>query len=283
MSISPTLRSYSYSVFEFILDEMKGTSIPVGVALWGCERDAIWIRFAAERERVKGLRAKDYFHIDGVSKEIQRWIQSGNLPYARSEMMPNSDAWWSHLSKLLVHQIRCSPPKPIDCFKPSAEIDSLYEAVVGPRHPSKERTQRIDRAISQSLGSVALRLNRGCVNGYAGREIAVHRFKSGSDKMLVVEGVNLASVNAELEVDALVSRFQRIIAGNSKGDDPMAVRFCVGYLASPHGLNGEAALVDWIKEAVNAKTFDLVREASQFASEVDLELSDIEPQVRMPA
>ncbi len=259
---------------------MKGTAIPIGVALWGSESDTVWMRFADQRERVKGLNKIAYFQIEGIRKELLSWVRTSEMPYATASTVPNSDSWWRHVAKLLVHQVRAAEPRPIDCFNPAEEIDSLYEAIVGPRSPHKERAQRIDRALTKCLGNLARKLDRGSVSGYKGREVEVHRFKTGANKLLVIDGVNLASVDAEEEVDALVSKLLRVRAGNENDPVRRTLKLCVGYLASPHGLNGEATLVDWIQETAEAETFDLIRERERFLSAVDNELAAIQPQGR---
>jgi hypothetical protein len=273
-------RSFSYSVFSFVTDEMKGTAIPVGVALWGSGSDSVWMRFAEQREQIKGLNKVAYFQIEGIRKELCNWVRTSEMPYAGSSMSPHSDSWWRHVARLLVHQIRAGEPRPIDCINPVEEIDSLFEAVVGPRQPPKERAQRIDRALTRCLGKLARKLDKGSVNGYKGREIEVHRFKTSSNKLLIVDGVNLASVYAEAEADALVSKLLRIKAGSQNDHGQRMVKLCIGYIASPHGLNGEATLVDWIQEKAEAETFDLTREGEKFLSAVDNELAAIIPQTR---
>jgi hypothetical protein len=259
---------------------MRGTAIPVGVALWGSESDIVWMRFAEQRQHIKGLNKVAYFQIEGVRKELWNWVEASEMPYGRTSVLPNTDSWWRHVAKLLVHQVRASEPRPIDCLNPSEEVESLFEAVVGPQQPARERAQRIDRALTKCLGNLARKLDRGSVNGYKGRDVEVHRFKTGSDKLLIIDGVNLASVNAEVEVDALVSKLLRIKAGSENNPIQRTLRLCIGYLASPHGLNGEATLVDWIQEKAEAETFDLIRERERFLSAVDAELAAIQPQAR---
>ncbi len=280
MESSTISRSFSYSVFSFITDEMKGTAIPIGVAVWGSESDTIWMRFADQREHVKGLNKIAYFQIEGVRKELWSWVRTSEMPYSVASTVPNSDSWWRHVARLLVHQVRAAEPRPIDCLNPDEEIDSLYEAIVGPRKPRTERAQRIDRALTKCLGNLARKLDRGSVSGYKGRDVEVHRFKTGPDKLLVIDGVNLASVDAEEEADALVSKLLRIKAGSENDPIRRTLKLCVGYLASPHGLNGEATLVDWIREKAEAETFDLIREKEGFLSAVDNELAAIQIQGR---
>jgi Protein of unknown function (DUF3037) len=274
-------RSFSYSVFHFISDEMKGTSVPIGVVLWGSEAGPVITRFAQPADRVRGLNKMAYFQINGVQEELKKWMRTGDVPYARADFEPNTDAWWRHVSALLVHQVRASQPRPIDCVDPDEEIEPLYEAVVGPRRGLKERTQRIDQALSRCLGSLGRKLDRGTVNGFKGREVEVRRFKTGSDKLLIVDGVNLASAHAEQEADALVSKLLRIREGSKFSQNGRSLKLCVGYLASPHGLNGEAILVDWIQEKAEAETFDLIREREKFVSTVDDELAALQPQARL--
>ena len=54
-------RSSSYCVFSLVTDEMRGTSIPVGVALWTKERGKAWIKLAGEDDRIRGLNKISYF------------------------------------------------------------------------------------------------------------------------------------------------------------------------------------------------------------------------------
>ena len=98
--------------------------------------------------------------------------------------------------------------RPIDCQNPADELEPLYEAVVGPRRRTKERSARIDGVLSAALGE----LDKGEVAGYRGRPVPVRHFKSAPDRLLIVEAVNLASVNAETDADALVSKLLRVRA-----------------------------------------------------------------------
>ena len=268
-------RSSSYCVFSLITDEMRGTSIPVGVALWTRDRGQAWIKLAREDDRIQGLDKISYFYIAQVQKQLNQWIESGELPYGDRSQSRESDEWWHHLAGLLVHKIRMSELRPIDCQNPADELEPLYEAVVGPRRRTKERSARIDGVLSTALGKLSRELDKGEVAGYRGRPVPVRHFKSAPDRLLIVEAVNLASVNAETDADALVSKLLRVRAAK---DRSASVITCVGYLASPNGLNGEAALVDWIKEKADAQTFDLLNEQDKFKSAVGSELASIRPQ-----
>ena len=268
-------RSSSYCVFSIVTDEMRGTSIPVGVALWTKERGKAWIKLAGEDDRIRGLNKISYFYIAQVQRQLSQWVESGELPYGDRSRLLESDDWWRHLASLLVHKLRMSEPRPIDCQNPADELEPLYEAVVGPRRGTVERSARIDGVLSKALGGLSKELDKGEVAGYRGRPVPVRHFKSAPDRLLIVEAVNLASVNAETDTDALVSKLLRVHAAKDRSG---SVVTCVGYLASPNGLNGEGALVDWIKERADAHIFDLLNEREKFKSAVGSELASIHPQ-----
>lgn len=268
-------RSSSYCVFSLVTDEMRGTSIPVGVALWTKERGKAWIKLAGEDDRIRGLNKISYFYIAQVQRQLSQWVESGELPYGDRSRLLESDDWWRHLASLLVHKLRMSEPRPIDCQNPADELEPLYEAVVGPRRGTVERSARIDGVLSKALGGLSKELDKGEVAGYRGRPVPVRHFKSAPDRLLIVEAVNLASVNAETDTDALVSKLLRVHAAKDRSG---SVVTCVGYLASPNGLNGEGALVDWIKERADAHIFDLLNEREKFKSAVGSELASIHPQ-----
>ena len=276
-------KSFSYSVFSFVKDELAGTAIPVGVAVWGRDSKFLRIRLAKQKERVRGLDSLAYFQIEGVRLQLEIWVKEGALPYSDNGCPSYSDEWWRQVSRLFVHQVKISEPRTIDCIRPDEEIESLFEAVVGPRTGEPERAKRIDSAISKSLGGLTRRLSRGSIQGYRGRAVNVRLSKANQYEVLVVEGVNLAAADAETQSDALVSRLLRIKAGNEAPSMHRTVRACIGYLASPHGLNGEAALVEWIKERGEAQIFDLIREPERFADAVHAGIDAIIPQRSLPA
>jgi Protein of unknown function (DUF3037) len=128
--------SFSYAVFSFVTDEARGASLPVGVVLWSPEKHWVQMRLVAEGERLTGLDPhKDLPIVRLVHDQIQRWIGTGDLPHTRDVRSPYSDRWWRHVRDLLVHRVRLSEPRPIDCRDPEQELGPLYEAVVGPHRP----------------------------------------------------------------------------------------------------------------------------------------------------
>jgi hypothetical protein len=264
--------SFSYSVLAYVTEDLKQLSVPVGVVLWGENPDNTRIRIIQEGEKVKGVKSPAHVFIRLAKAKIENWILHGVLPYATRDLRPGTDEWWRHVSKLLVHGVRLSEPRAIDCLDVDKEIELLYEAVVSPQRKSTERHERIDWELTRTLGQVAARLEKGEVAGFRGRPVHVKGFKEDQQRLLVIEGVNLATAAAEQDADALVSRLLRIRDANGTGNAREVVA-CVGYLTSPSGLNGEAFLVEWIQRKAEAKTFDLVRESDTFVAEVEGQLS----------
>src|SRR5258707_10896386 len=98
--------SFSYSVFRYVKDSRRDISVPVGVALWS--HDAPWaqVRFVSSHEKVSRVsKASDFPYINLVSKRVKNWIEGEPLPYSEGKQSPNSDAWWAHLQKVLVHKV----------------------------------------------------------------------------------------------------------------------------------------------------------------------------------
>jgi hypothetical protein len=272
-------KSYSYSIFSFVTDQIRSSSVPVGIALWSAEPQQVRIKLASDKEKIKGIKGTAYDYLRVFKSQLDQWLKSGHLPYGAPTASPHSDSWWVHLSELLVHNVRLSEPRPIDCRDVEQDLELLYEAVVGPDRDAKERSERIDRVLSRSLGSLTRRLDRGAVAGFHGRPVSVKHFKAVGRQLVIVEGVNLAAAAAEDDTDALVSRLQRIKEANGQAHDRSVVAF-VGYLSSPHGLNGEAVLVDWIRKKTEAQTFDLVEERDQFQGNVEGVIESMEAQRR---
>ena len=80
----------------------------------------------------------------------------------------------------------------------------------------------------------------------------------------MIEGVNLATSQAEIQADATVSRLLRLRSGL---DGHCGI--LVGYLASPEGINGESVLLKWLEEQTGALTFDLMKQRADFHTEAD--------------
>jgi Protein of unknown function (DUF3037) len=258
--------SFSYAVFSFVTDKPRGASLPVGVVLWSPEKHWVQMRLVAEGERLTGLDPhKDLPIVRLVHDQIQRWIGTGDLPHMTDVRSPYSDRWWRHVRDLLVHRVRLSEPRPIDCRDPEQELGPLYEAVVGPHRPATERRTRIDGEISKCLNHLASRFrSRQRIPGFKGRDVSVLRAFHGQRGWVVIEGINLASREAEGQVDATASRLMRLQAGVHEDCEVM-----IGYLASPEGLNGESVLVDWLREQTRARTFDLLKDRKEFLAAAD--------------
>jgi hypothetical protein len=275
MANTEIFQSSSYSVLSFLIDDIRRTEIPIGIALWSNKEPKAYLRLARPSENIKGFKQEWKPFLELISSQISHWLESQRLPYAKESLRPNSDDWWRHLRSLLVHRVRLSDPKAIDCRDVNEEAELLYEAVVQPVRSETEKRDRVDRAITESLGTLSKRFRRGGVDGFHGRKVPVKRFAEDQRQLIILEGVNLAAQNAERDADALVSRLLRIQACADESPHARTLTTFVGYLASPSGLNGEAALVDWIQEKGGAKTFDLVREREKFAGSVEMAASDL--------
>jgi hypothetical protein len=133
---------------------------------------------------------------------------------------------------------------------------------VQPRIPPQQRAQRIDTAIRRALGeSIAGRFEaKARVPGYRGRLVTVKRYARGADEDVVLDGVNLALKTAEDDADALTSRLLRV----RHNPEQRPVRFVLGYLGSPSGLNGEAVLKEWLEDRLGCRLYDLERESERF-------------------
>src|ERR1700683_5538943 len=115
--------SFSYSVFRYIKDARRDISVPVGVALWSHDAPWVQIRFVSAHEKVARVsKVSDFPYIELVSKRVTNWLQGEPLPYAKVRDAPNSDSWWRYLQPVLVHKVRVSEPRSIDCRDPEREI-----------------------------------------------------------------------------------------------------------------------------------------------------------------
>ena len=132
---------------------------------------------------------------------------------------------------------------------------------MAPQTEEDKSTVRVDGAISRALGGLTSRFETGkSLRGFGGKPIAIRRLYSGPEGHVVAEGVNLASPGrAEQDADALASKLLRLKEGTT--DD---VKFVIGYISSPEGLNGEAVYVEWLEHKLQAPAYDLLRQQSEF-------------------
>jgi hypothetical protein len=258
--------SSSSAVFSFALDPARDATVPVGIALWSAERRWVKIRLLGEKERLLGFtKAEHYPFVRLVREQVQAWIDKGELPYAAGPVAPFEDRWWRHVKDLLIHRVRLSEPRPIDCRDPEQELEPLYEAVVAPHRSRTERRSRIDGVIRRCLGHLAERFQaRVSLPGFGGRDVKVLRAYRGRKAFVVIEGLNLATEQADTESDAAVGKLRRLREGIRAGCTVL-----VGYLAPPEGLNGNSVLLDWIRCQTEAQTFDLARDRTAFFQTAD--------------
>jgi hypothetical protein len=142
--------SFSYAVLRYVTDARRDASIPVGVALWSEGANWARTRFLPPGESLATITREDRMFINLVSRKIEAWMKTGQLPYDEEHMSPTSDRWWRHLQEVLIHKVRISEPRPIDCREPEADLDTLFQSVVG--------TQVVNSAatVTYELGSCNL-------------------------------------------------------------------------------------------------------------------------------
>jgi hypothetical protein len=271
--------SSSYAIFSFVLDPARETTIPVGVALWSPERRWVQVRLMGEKEKLTGFKKAEHFpFVQLVREKVQHWIDTGVLPYAEGPLAPFEDRWWRHVKDLLIHRVRLSDPRPIDCRDPDQELEPLYEAVVAPHRPAREQRSRIDGEIGRCLGPLAKRFQvRAGLPGFGGRDVKVLRAYRGRQAWIVIEGVNLATDQADAESDTAVGKLRRLREG-VRG----RCELLIGYLAPPDGLNGNGVLLEWIRNQTQARTFDLARERSAFFHTADQLVAQADGQDVLP-
>lgn len=252
--------SSSYSVLSYTQDESRGIRTPVGIVLWSDDHEFAGVRVVAPSERSLGLKQADCDVVSFVRDKLVSWIESKSLPYSQEQLSPYEDAWWVHAARLLTHRVTLSEPRAVEALNPNEDLETIYERQINPNSDSfgRESAERINGAVARGLRSLARYFQaRKLLPGFKDRPITVTRVYEGEHAVVVVEGVNLCS-NPEMNADAAVSRLLRLLAAPSAH-----YKLMVGYLA-PDVINGEAVLVDWLKEQTHAAAFDLTKEADQF-------------------
>ncbi|MFI5298759.1 MAG: DUF3037 domain-containing protein [Polyangiales bacterium] len=255
---------YNYRVFSFVLREETQESVPVGVAMWSEDHSWSDIRLLNSGDKLRRLSdMRSRALVDSTKKRLGRWLKDGQLAGLKSEVATSQSAWWSQASKLLVHSVRLGPECAIDVTEDREhDLDLLFESLVGPYRLSlRERRHKLATVVGECLGELADRFcEKTKIVGFGERDIEVMHSYRGVKGYVIVEGVNISGSGAEAEIDATTSRLQRLRAGPRGGEIRGIV---VGYLPSAHGLNGEAALVDWCTQQTNAQIYDLRTQADE--------------------
>ena len=259
--MEPLFSTYSCATLRFLTDADRDITVPAGVVLWDNSGDWHKIRLPFEDEQIPDLPARAGAYLKLVTSQIEGWIRNGHLPYEPHPLRPLSHEWWEHAQNLLQHSVRIDSIRLLDVNDPEEEMETLFEAVVHPRVSRRQKAERIDRAVTGALGTLArFFTSRTKVAGFGGRKVKVLRHAANQQRMVIVEAVNLASRDAESDADALFGRLSRIRAVQSQQE----VRFVLGYLASPNRLNGEKALKEFIETEIETPMFDLDRQKDEF-------------------
>lgn len=271
---------WNYVIFDYLTDPERGRTVPVGVALADPGTGRVMLRFPEPGEKVRSITGqRPRTLVQSTREQLMDWVSTGEVPYGDPGMVPGSSPWWAVVRDLLSFSVRARPPLAIDCTAPEDDLESLYEAVVGPSFPANEARERIDSRLKRALGDELGRRLQPAVQiaGYANKPVQVRCAACSPSGWVVVDAVNLSnSSQAEASADALASKLMRLRRGQT-----VAALF-VGYLASPGGLNGETYLKRWIEEQTGARAFDTTTEAEAFRQAVARSLDDALGQQTLP-
>lgn len=271
----------TYNYTTLLAATQIGPPVPVGVIIWSSDGGIFRYRVPARGERVRGVEMRDIdFHLQITLRQITAWRDRGHLPYMTVEASRFSEAWWNQVRRLLDFRIKLGAVLPIDCQDPSEELDPLYEAVVKPEVQRNIHEERVDAAVKRALGVAAARFRRRDVIGFGGRPITLQRCASDSSRVVSVEAVNLAATTAEHDADALSGKLMRIKDGEDAKS--RAFTFILGYLTSPGGLNGEAALVHHITYKTGERMYDLRTQRDDFQKASESAIAGLELELTAP-
>lgn len=257
---------HAYSIIRAVLDARRGETRPVGVAVWDTPRQWYAIRVLQAEERVGGISPSRQIQASLVDTQVSKWASEGRVPYAGAGHQPWRTDFWEAVRRAMTSGTQFDEPRPMEPLRvPDDEVESLFEAIVQPAIKPERRIQRIDGAVTRALGSLAKRVPRNAVvAAYHGATETVLRGLSGRSGLLVVEGVNLAGSGAKDDADALASRMMRIEAAHTSG----TLDVVVGYTCSPGGLNGEAYMMEWLRERITPHVYDLASEEERIRESV---------------
>ena len=142
--------SFSYAVFSFVTDPPRDVIVPIGVALWSPVRRWAELRVVTEQEQVTGFDSNEFLpFVRLVESKLKNWMTSGKLPYSEKAVAPFTDDWWRHARELLIHRVRLSEPRAIDCRDPDRELERLYETIVAPCRPARQAKKQNEKMSSK--------------------------------------------------------------------------------------------------------------------------------------
>jgi hypothetical protein len=181
--------TFSYSVFSFVSDDARETSIPIGVALWSAQQRWWRVRFLQQGERLSRFNMKENFpFVTLIQGKLNQWMQKG-IPYEGTKHEAFENAWWKSAKNWLIHRIRLSDPRPIDCIDPDREIEPLYESVVSPGRGLRDQRARVISQINQCLAGLEREFKKHDLAGFGGSPIRASKARVGPSGTVVVEGV----------------------------------------------------------------------------------------------
>jgi hypothetical protein len=122
-----------YAVFSYVKNHVHNHTVPVGVVAWSPELAWHQTRFMKSEEQLPGLQSAEYLpFIRLIQDKLEHWEKTTRLPYCTEELQPHQEAWWTHVRKLLNHEICLSEPALFDSATPRESLESLYLSVIAP-------------------------------------------------------------------------------------------------------------------------------------------------------
>lgn len=280
-SLSSSNIEHGYSVIRLVRDPLDSHAMPVGVAVWDFQRNWFSIRCVNEDESLPKLSRWERTVSELATKQILMWAERQRVPYARETQNPASVVFWESVSDVMTTTIQFDHPKAMDPMENhEEEFELLYTAIVKPDEKSRTHDVRVDGALSSALGeALGSKISRKlAVSAFGDANEVVRRGVRHGSRLLLIDGVNLASKNARSRADELVSKFLRI----KKYYPPDSIDVVIGYWASPGGLNGEAHMKEWIETNVTSKVFDLSRQKIEMQQTTREIVESMEAQMELP-
>lgn len=258
---------HGYSVVRISLDDHRDDTVPVGVVAWDTAKSWYNWRWLDADENVPRVTSSARQFMRIAERQLAGWADHGSVPYEAKPVDPTSTRFWTAVSRIFTTAVRLDPPRAMDpMVEPDQEIEALFEAIVQPSQSQARQQERIDHSLSRALGDGKNRFQSGVlVSAFGNVKEKVRRGTKTERGTVVIEGVNLAARAARKEADALVSRLTRIQRAHAEGH----LHIIVGYSSSPGGLNGEAHMRDWIREALTHDIYDLSHDDEAFRRAAD--------------
>ena len=267
-----------YSVVRIYTNENGTRDVPVGIAAWDEGRRWWDLRVLKDDERVPGVKAEHRFLLQQADSQIRAHAEVGTVPYFGKKAKPWTCDFWCGVISTFESSVRLDAPRALTQFEDeTVQFLALFDSVVLPTR-SSERATRGYGALKKVLGKKVLAHTAYQIpfNAYGGAREQVTRAATNEKGSVIFEAINLAGNNSRRDADALVSKLRRIQEGNEERN----IKFVIGYVASPGGLNGETHMRDWMRKMVTSDVYDVASEKKRLYDVARTKLAEIGISVR---